>query len=77
MYKFKEKITGKTENVTRKDVEIMVPLKYLSNFWRSLEMPLINFEINNVLTWSENCFIAVFVVGVQVPLFAIADIKFR
>ena len=31
----------------------MVPLKYLSNFWRTLEMPLINCEINIFLTWSE------------------------
>ena len=30
----------------------MVPLKYLSNFWRTLEMPLINFEVNFILTWS-------------------------
>ena len=29
-----------------KDVEIAVPLKYLSSFWRSLEMPLINFKIH-------------------------------
>ena len=32
----------------------MVPLKYLSNFWRTLEMPLINCEVNLILTWSEN-----------------------
>ena len=31
----------------------MVPLKYLSNFWRSLEMPLINCEVNLILTWSS------------------------
>ena len=35
----------------------MVPLKYLSNFWRTLEMPLINCEINFILTWSSNCVI--------------------
>ena len=35
----------------------MVPLKYLSNFWRSREMPLINCEINLILTWSANCVI--------------------
>ena len=35
----------------------MVPLKYLSNFWRSPEMPLINCEINLILTWSANCVI--------------------
>ena len=31
----------------------MVPLKYLSNFWRTLEMPLINCEVNLTLTWSS------------------------
>ena len=36
----------------------MVPLKYLSNFWRTLEMSLINCEINLILTWSENCVIS-------------------
>ena len=36
----------------------MVPLKYLSNFWRALEMPLINCEINLTLTWSEKCIIS-------------------
>ena len=36
----------------------MVPLKYFSNFWRTLEIPLINCEINLILTWSTNCVIA-------------------
>ena len=35
-----------------KDVEIIVPLKYLSNFWRTLETLLINCEVNLILTWS-------------------------
>ena len=34
----------------------MVPSKYLNNFWKTLEMSLINFEINLILTWSANCF---------------------
>ena len=38
-----------------KDVEIMVPSKYLSNFWRTLEIPLINCEVNLILTWSSTC----------------------
>ena len=46
-FKSKEKITGKTpNNDNEKDVEAMVPLKYLSNFWRTLEMPLINCKVN-------------------------------
>ena len=32
-----------------------MPLKHLSNFWRTLNIPLINCEINLILTWSENC----------------------
>ena len=52
-FKSKIKITGKTpEAGNTKDVEIIVPLKYLSNFWRTLEMPLINCEVNLILTWS-------------------------
>ena len=38
-----------------KNVKIAVPLKYLSNFWRSLEMPLINCKIHLELNWSSNC----------------------
>ena len=44
-------MTGKPPNDNNvKDVEIMVPLKYLSNFWRTLEMPLINCEVKLDLT---------------------------
>ena len=35
----------------------MAPLKYLSNFWRTLQMPLINCEVNLILTWSSACVI--------------------
>ena len=57
-FKSKIKITGKTpNNDNEKDVEIMVPLKYLSNFWRTLEMPLSNCEVNPFLTWSSTCVI--------------------
>ena len=57
-YKSKIKITGKTpDDNSEKDVEIMVPLKYLSNFWRTLEMPLINREVKLDLTWSSSCVI--------------------
>ena len=54
--KFKEKITGQTGNDVRKDAEIMVALKYLSNFWRTLEIPLSNCEIRHMLTWSKIVF---------------------
>ena len=57
-FKTKIKITGKPpNNDIKKDVEIMVALKYLSNFWRTLEMPLISCEVNLILTWSSTCVI--------------------
>ena len=57
-FKSKTKITGKTPNDdNEKDVEIMVPLKYLSNFWRTFEMLLINCEVNLIFTWSSTCVI--------------------
>ena len=54
-FKFKQQIIGQTGNGGTQDVEIMVPLKYLSNFWRTLEMPLINCEISIQLKWSKDC----------------------
>ena len=68
-FKYKSSITGKTSNANqengentkqgntkiKKNLEIVVPLKYLSNFWRTLDMPLINCEVSLTLTWSENC----------------------
>ena len=57
-FKSKIKITGKPSVAgNTKDVEITVPLKCLSNFWRTLEMPLINCEVNLILTWSKDCVI--------------------
>ena len=57
-FKSKVKIRGKTPAAgNAKDVEIIVPLKYLSKFWRTLEMQLINCEVNLILTWSEDCVI--------------------
>ena len=57
-FKSKVKITGKTPAAgNTKDVEIIVPLKYLSNFWRTLKIPLINCEVNLILTWSKDCVI--------------------
>ena len=50
----------------------MVPLKHLSNFWRSLEMPLINCEVNLILTWSSTC---VIIESNGAGTFAITDTK--
>ena len=58
-FKFKIKITGKTPATgNTKEVEIIAPLKYLSNFWKTLEMPLINCEVNLILRWSPTCLIS-------------------
>ena len=74
-FKYKQKITGETGNDGTKDVQIMVPLKYLNNFWRTLEMPLINCEMNTYLTWSENCIIVTRDHGVWVAKFEINHAK--
>ena len=72
-FKFKQKVTGKAPNIGTKNVEIMVPLKYLRNFWRTPEMPLINFEISLILTWSDKCDLSN---DTKAITFAITDTKF-
>ena len=47
----------------------MVPLKYLNNFWKTLEMPLINCEVELILSWSANCVIIYTDIANQVPTF--------
>ena len=58
-FDYKTSITGKLEgnNLEKDDVEIVVSLKYLSNFWRTLDIPLINCEVFLTVTWSESCVI--------------------
>ena len=51
----------------------MAPRKYLSNFWRTLEMPLINCEVEIILTWSADCVIIYTNIDDQVPTFAITE----
>ena len=74
-FNFKAKITGQTGNDGTKDVEIMVSLKYLSNFWRTLEMPLINCEVNLILTWSSTCVLVATNIPNKNATFAITDTK--
>ena len=74
-FDFKARITGQTRNNGTKDVEIMVPLKYLSNFWRTLEMPLINCEVNLILTWSSTCVLIATNIPNQNGTFKINDTK--
>ena len=58
-FDYKTSITGKLDgnNVEKEDVEIVVPLKFLSNICRTLEIPIINCEVSLTLSWSENCVI--------------------
>ena len=74
-FNFKIKFTGQTDNDGTKNIEIMVPLKYFSNFWRTLEMPLINCEVNLILTWSSTyVFVATNIANLNAT-FAITDTK--
>ena len=53
-------------------VKTVVPLRYLSNFWRSLEMPFINCKVEVSLDWYENC---IFSSAGTAATFAIIDTK--
>ena len=57
-FKYKVSLLGNPVldgNITKRSVNVVVPLKYLSNFFRSLEMPLINCKIKLNLTWKQDC----------------------
>ena len=63
-FKYKGAPLGKTADTVKntnsyvKEAKIVVPLKYLSNFWRSLEMPLINCKVYPELNWIEDCILS-------------------
>ena len=68
-FKYKNKIIGNTYNVNAgsdgydvnkngtQEVELAIPLKYLGNFWRALNIPLISCEVSLELRWDKNCII--------------------
>ena len=68
-FKYKNKITGNTYNVDagvdgydvnkngKQETELAIPLKYLGNFWRALNIPLISCEVSLELKWNKNCVI--------------------
>ena len=71
-FKYKANLIGNTEtNGTKKGVKMAVPLKYLSNFWRSLEMPLINCKVELSLKWYERCLLT----AATTATFKITDAK--
>ena len=69
-FKYKTSITGNTYNAVdgdegydankagKNETEVVIPLKHLSNFWRSLNVLLIHCEVELILTWSKNCVLA-------------------
>ena len=68
-FKYKNKITGNTYNIAagaaghdankagKQDVQLAIPLKYLGNFWRALNIPLISCEVSLELKWNKNCIV--------------------
>ena len=74
-FKYKASNIGNTENNgTKNGVKRAVPLKYLSNFWRSLEMRLINCKVKLSLTWIENCVLTA-AANANEEIFKITDAK--
>ena len=64
--------------LVKKTTEIVIPLKHLSNSWRSLNILLINCEVELILTWTKNCALADMTVGNNPPTrleFQITDTK--
>ena len=74
-FDLKVKLTSQTGSNGAKNVEILVPLKHLSNVWRTLEMPLINCEVTLDLHWSEKCIIVATDVAAKATTFSITDTK--
>ena len=71
-FKYKANLIGNTENNgTKNGLKIAVPLKYLSNFWRSLETPLINCKVELSLKWYERCLLT----AANTATFRITDAK--
>ena len=56
-FKYKNKIIDNTNNTGTKDIELAIPLKYLGNFWRALNILLISCEVSLELKWDKNCVI--------------------
>ena len=75
-FNFKAKITGQIDDDGDiNNVKIMVPLKYLINFWTTLKIPLINCEVNFILAWSENCVILYINVANKIPTLTLTEKK--
>ena len=70
LFKYKTSIQGNTYNigagkegrdankVGKNKTELVIPLKHLSNFWKSLNIPLIDCDVELISSWSKNCVLA-------------------
>ena len=88
-FKYKVSLLGKpvvADNIAKRSVKVVVPSKYLSNFFRSLEMPLINCKIKLNLTWKKECVLstdagnAVFIINgtkMYVPVVTLSKEDFK
>ena len=74
-FKLKQQITGKAGNGDTKDVEKVIIGKKISNFWGTLEMPLINCKISLQLKWSKNFIVVAGTAANQNPELQITDTK--
>ena len=73
---YKSKLIKRTDNNNVNNIKLDVPLKYVSNFFRSLEMPLVNCKIDLELTWHKDCMISsADAAANQVASFIITDSK--
>ena len=73
---YKPKLIKGTDNNNVNNVKLVVPLKYVSNFFRPLELPLVNCKIDLELTWHKDCMIfSVNAAAGQVVSFMITDTK--
>ena len=73
---YKSKLISGTDDNNINNVKLVVPLKYASNFFRSSEMPLVNFKIDLELTWHKDCMISSADAATgQVVSFMITDTK--
>ena len=75
-FKYKSSFIGNTDvdgaNRKKEGVKIAIPLKYLTNFWRSLEMPLINCKTELSFRWYKNCILSS---SGTAPTYTITDTK--
>ena len=72
-FNYKAKTIDQINDDGEIDIEGIVPLKYLSNFWRTLGMRLINCELELILDWSASCVIIYTNFANQVPTFIITE----